>query len=88
MDKKIDKKIDKDIDKDVDKLFDWLEIIGALIVSAMIVFYIAFGLCLLVQLPFCVLLDIDKMQILKMSIKAGFVTVVVICLAGIREALK
>lgn len=84
----MDKNIDKKIDKDIDKLFNWLEIIGALIVSAMIVFYLAFGLCLLVQLPFCVLLDIDKMQIIKISIKAGFVTVVVIGLAGIREVLR
>lgn len=80
--------MNKKFDKDIDNVFDWLEIIGALIVSAMIVFYLAFGLCLLVQLPFCVLLDIDKMQIIVMSIKAGFVTVVVVGLAGIREVLR
>lgn len=80
--------VDKKIDKDIDRLFDWLEIIGALIVSALIVFYLAFGVCLLVQLPFCVLLNIDKMQIILMSIKAGFATVVITGLVGISEVLK
>lgn len=80
--------VNEKIDRDIDKLFDWLEIIGALIISALIVFYLAFGVSLLVQLPFCVLLNIDKMQIILMSIKAGFVTVIIAGLVGIREVFK
>lgn len=82
------KAIDKKINNDIDRLFNWLEIIGALFISALIVFYIAFGVSLLVQLPFCVLLNIDKMQIILMSIKAGFATVIIVGLVGIREVLK
>ena len=82
------KAIDNKIDKDIDRLFNWLEIIGALIISALIVFYLTFGLSLLVQLPFCVLLNIDKMQIILISIKVGFITVVVTGLVGIGKVFK
>ena len=84
----MDKNMCKKIDKDIDKLFDWLEIFGVFIFSAIIVFYIAFGISLLVQFPFWVVLNLDGINVLKNAVIAGFVTVVVIILAGIREGLR
>lgn len=72
----------------IDRLFDWLEIFGALMFSAIIVFYLAFGVSLLAQLPFCVMLNLDRINVLKTAIETGFVIVVVVGVVGIWEVLK
>lgn len=72
----------------IDRLFDWLEIFGALMFSAIIVFYLAFGVSLLAQLPFCVLLELDRINVLKTAVETAFVVVAVVGIFGIREVLK